>query len=350
MISLSVIKVFLPAATAFFMGILLTPLFTHYFYKYKMWKKSSRSTNNESDMAPDFKKIHDEKGELGTPRVGGVIIWVTVLLTVLVFALLPYFFPDLFLTKFNFFSRNQTLLPIFTLLFGGLLGLGDDILQILGAGDYVKYRYIKIGTLVFLGLGVAWWFYSKLGMSSIHIPFDGDLNLGIFFIPFFILVMLATFSSSVIDGIDGLSGGVLGSIFISLTTIAFFNNQIDLAAFCAAISGGILAFLWFNIPPARFYMGETGMMALTVTIAVVAFLSNSVLLLPIIAFPLVLTSLSVIIQLLSKKFRNGKRVFRVAPIHHHFEALGWPKHKVTMRYWILSVIFAIIGMLLFLVS
>ena len=161
--------------------------------------------------------------------------------------------------------------------------------------------------------------------------------------------MWATFSGGVIDGLDGLSGGVFASIFAAYAGIAFFQDQINIAAFCAVIAGAILAFLWFNIPPARFYMSETGIMALTTTLATVAFLTNAVAVLPIIAFPLVLESLSVIIQLSSKKL-FGRKVFLVAPIHHHFEAIGWPAEKVVMRFWILSVVFAIFGMILHFVS
>ncbi|MBP7007125.1 MAG: phospho-N-acetylmuramoyl-pentapeptide-transferase, partial [Candidatus Pacebacteria bacterium] len=152
------------------------------------------------------------------------------------------------------------------------------------------------------------------------------------------------------DGIDGLSGGVFAAIFGAYSAIAFINNQIDIATLSGVITGGILAFLWFNIPPARFYMGETGIMGLTTALATIAFLTDSVLLLPIVAMPLVITSLSVIIQMLSKKFRGGKKVFRLAPIHHHFEAIGWPSHKVTMRFWILSIVFAIIGIILSIIS
>jgi phospho-N-acetylmuramoyl-pentapeptide-transferase len=162
--------------------------------------------------------------------------------------------------------------------------------------------------------------------------------------------MLSLWSSSVIDGIDGLSGGVLASIFMAYTLIAYFNNQVDIATFCAVITGGILAFLWFNIPPARFYMGETGMIGLTVTLSVIAFMTNTVLLLPIIAFPLFATSLSVVIQMTSRKLRHGKKVFLFAPLHHHLEALGWPKYKVTMRYWIVSIIAAVIGVIISLIS
>lgn len=187
-------------------------------------------------------------------------------------------------------------------------------------------------------------------MDSVHIPFMGDWYIGILIIPFFILVSLATFSGGVIDGIDGLAGGVFASIFASYTTIAFLNNQIDLASFSAVITGSILAFLWFNIPPARFYMGETGVMALTITLATLAFLTDSVFILPVVAIALVVTSLSVILQTISKKFRNGKRIFKVAPIHHHFEAIGWPSYKVTMRFWVFSVVFSVVGIILFVIS
>ncbi|MEK7588625.1 MAG: phospho-N-acetylmuramoyl-pentapeptide-transferase, partial [Patescibacteria group bacterium] len=211
------------------------------------------------------------------------------------------------------------------------------------------YTKLKLGMVTLCGLVVGWWFFSKLGMDSIHIPFDGYLYLGFLFIPAVILVMLGTFSGGVIDGIDGLAGGVVSAIFAAYSVVAFMGNYLDIAALCGVIAGAVLAFLWFNIPPARFYMGEVGMMPLTITLAAVAFLTDTVLILPIIAFPLVVTSLSSSIQLLSKKF-FGRRVFKVAPIHHHFEALGWPSHKVTMRFWVLAVIFSIIGIIISAIS
>jgi phospho-N-acetylmuramoyl-pentapeptide-transferase len=240
------------------------------------------------------------------------------------------------------------------LVLASLIGLADDFLQIFAVGkwatDPIVLRFIKIGIIIALGVLIGWWFFFKLGVTGVYVPWYGMVNLGYLFIPFFIIVMLGVFSSSVIDGIDGLSGGVLASIFFAYTLISFSHNQIDLAAFCAVITGSILAFLWFNIPPARFYMGESGMIGLTVTISVIAFLTNTVLLVPIIAFPLFVTSLSVIIQMLSRKFRNGKKVFLFAPLHHHFEALGWPKYKVTMRYWIVGVMTAIIGFIISMIS
>ncbi|TSC60889.1 MAG: phospho-N-acetylmuramoyl-pentapeptide transferase [Parcubacteria group bacterium Gr01-1014_107] len=191
-------------------------------------------------------------------------------------------------------------------------------------------------------------------MTGVNLPWWGELYMGWLFIPFFALVTLAIYSGGVIDGIDGLAGGVMATIFSAYAVIAFSLEQINLAAFCAMLSGSILAFLWFNIPPARFYMSETGTMGLTITLSIVAFMTDTlgggfgITVLPIIAFLLVITSLSNIIQVASKKFR-GKKVFLIAPLHHHFEAIGWPPYKVTMRFWVIGVIFALIGVILALV-
>ena len=348
---INVLKVVVPSVLTFFLGVLITPFFTNIFYKYKMWKKNPRT---ESETTIEFAKIHNTASEVSTPRIGGMIIWVSVLLTICIIYLLSVFFPTDLTEKLNFLSRNQTFVPLAALILGSLVGLIDDLLQIIGksiyAKDAISYRRIKIIAVTILGLAIVLWFYIKLGMSSVHIPFYGDINIGLWFIPFFILIMLAVFSTSVIDGIDGLSGGIMAIIFTAYAVIAFVNNQIDISAFCAVIAGGTLAFLWYNIPPARFYMGETGMLGLTVTLSIIAFLTNSVIVLPIIAFPLVLTSASVIIQIISFKFFNGKRVFRIAPLHHHFSAIGWSKEKIVMRYWIVGLVSAIVGVIIVLIS
>jgi phospho-N-acetylmuramoyl-pentapeptide-transferase len=340
----NVLKIFIPATVSFIIGLALTPIATHYFYKYRMWRRVSRNNNLPKDGG--FHKIHDHAAEVSTPRTGGMIIWISVIITIFIFGLVG--------SKFYFISRNQTLLPLFALIFASLIGLWDDFLQIFGTGkwttDPIVLRFIKIGIIIVLGLAIGSWFFFKLGTHTLYIPWHGAIELGYLFIPLFVLVMLGVFSSSVIDGIDGLSGGVLGAIFFAYTLIAYFNNQIDLAAFCAVITGATLAFLWFNIPPARFYMGESGMIGLTVTISVIAFLTNTVLLVPIIAFPLFITSLSVIMQMTSRKIRKGKKIFLFAPLHHHFEAAGWPKYKVTMRYWIVAIMSAVIGIIIFLIS
>ncbi len=345
------LKIIFPTVLTFFIGISITPFFSKYFYRYKMWKKSPRT---EANTSTTFQGIHNTEHELSTPRIGGVVIWVSVLFAVCIIYFLSFIFPSEMTEKINFFSRSQTLVPLGAFFFAAFVGLADDLFHIYGQGSYARdalvYRKIKIVLVTLIGIVISLWFYFKLDFSSIHIPFNGSWELGIWFIPFFIVVMLATFSTSVIDGIDGLAGGVLASIFTAFAVIAFINNQIDISALSGAIAGGILAFLWFNVPPARFYMGETGMMALTVVLAVIAFLTDSVLLLPIIALPLAATTASDIIQIYIYKFFHGYRVFKVAPLHHHFQASGWPREKVVMRYWIVSVICAITGVILVLIS
>lgn len=348
---MDILKIIFPTVLTFFIGIIITPFFTRYFYRYKMWKRSPRTNANTSEA---FKNIHNTEHELSIPKVGGIIIWVAVLFAVCAIYFLSLTAPSDLTLKLNFFSRSQTLVPLGAFFFAAFIGLADDLVHIYGQGRFAQdaliYRKVKTILVVGIGIIISLWFYYKLDFDSVHVPFNGDWYLGIWFIPFFIIVMLATFSTSVIDGIDGLSGGVLASVFTAFAVIAFINNQIDISALSGAIAGAILAFLWFNVPPARFYMGETGMMALTVTLSVIAFLTNSVLLLPIIALPLAATTASDIIQIYVYKFFNGYRVFRVAPLHHHFQALGWPREKVVMRYWIVSVICAITGVILALIS
>lgn len=349
----NVVKIFFPWLISFFVGLAFSPILTYFLYKYKMWKKQpGKKVGLGGGGTPLFNKLHKEK-DTGTPRMGGVIIWFSVLITVVLFWFISRFFPSEFSEKLNFMSRGQTWLPLFTLIGGSLVGLLDDFLVISGKGKYVAGGLSlssRIFIVLWIGLIGAVWFFFKLDVSSIFIPFIGEWELGLLFIPFFMLVMLFIFSSGVIDGIDGLSGGVLATIFAAYTCIAFFQNQIDLAAFCSVIVGGILAFLWFNIPPARFYMSETGVLGLTTCLTVVAFLTGQVVVLPIIAFPLFATVISNIIQVASKKMRHGKKFFLIAPLHHHFEALGWPSYKVTMRYWIISIIFAIMGMIVALIG
>ena len=195
---------------------------------------------------------------------------------------------------------------------------------------------------------LGWWFFAKLGVTSIGIPFDGALEVGILIIPFFIFLTIALYASGVIDGIDGLSGGVFASVFCAYAGIAIIQSQFHIAAFCATVVGAILAFLWFNVPPARFWMTETGSMALTLCLATIVFMTDSlgdghgISLLLIVGLPLIATVASNVIQVSYKKM-TGKKLFKIAPLHHHFEAIGWPSYKVTMRYWIISIVCALIG-------
>lgn len=347
----NVIKVFGLSALSFTVAILLTPLLTHYLYKYKLWRKEVRETSPDGTKTPLFAELHKDR-EIKVPRLGGVLIWVTTLTVALIFWLLAKFTDISFLDKINFLSRNQTWLPLFILVAASLLGLADDLLQTLRSGGPasggIKFRH-RLLVVFLIALSGALWFYYKLDWRTIYIPGLGDIFIGIWYVPLFISTMILLFSSSIVDGIDGLSGGVFAAIFAAYGGIAFFRGQIDLAAFAGVILGALLAFLWFNIPPARFYMGESGILGLTTSLTVIAFLTDSVLALPIIGFILMAEVASDIIQFVSKKFR-GKKVFLIAPIHHHFEAIGWPPHKVTMRFWIIGVVAAIIGMVVALIG
>jgi len=350
---LDVVKILLPAVLAFLIGIGITPVVTDYLYKNKMWKKKVKSVTIDGREATVFMSLHKDK-EVNTPRLGGVIIWASAFITAFMFWFLAKILNLEEFASLEFISRNQTWIPFFTLLLGALVGLIDDVMEIRGSSDNKIGGLSSKKRLFFVGLvalAIAVWFYVKLDISQIFLPFFGYIDLGLIFIPFFILTMLFIYAGGVIDGIDGLAGGVFTVAFASYGIIAFSNNQIDLAAFCALIVGSILSFLWFNIPPARFYMSETGSMALTITLTTVALMTDKLgdgvglFVLPIIALPLVLTVLSVMIQLASKKLRGGKKIFHSTPIHHHFEALGWPSYKVTMRYWIFSVIAGALGVI-----
>lgn len=346
------VKIFVPTIVAFIVGLGLTPLVSHYLYKWQLWKKVSVSRTLDGREATLSSKIHNDE-ERKTPRMGGVIVWGSVLVTTLLMALLARVLPVHFVVKLSYLSRSQTWLPLFTLIIASLVGLVDDALVVAGKGTFVGGGLSlgkRLAVVFLLAVTGALWFYFKLGTTGIHVPFDGMLELGAVFIPFFILTMLAVYSGGIIDGVDGLAGGVFIVMFGAYAVIAYSQNQIDLAAFSMVIVGSLLVFLWFNIPPARFFLSETGTMGLTTTLTVVAFLTGQVLILPIIALPLVVTTASVIIQLVSKKFRNGKKVFLVAPLHNHFMAKGWPRYKVTMRYWIFAALCAVLGIVIALVS
>lgn len=350
-----VIKIFVPAIVAFWIGIAGTPILTHYLYTFKAWKKKGGKRALDGSVAVEFGKLH-EGTETHTPRMGGIVIWGSVALTALVLWLFALFYPTTEVAKLNFISRSQTWIPLVTLLVGALVGLLNDILDVIDkSGERGIPLSVRLAVVTLLSLFVGSWFYTKLGIEVIGIPFFADITVGWLIVPLFMLTSLFLYASGVIDGIDGLSGGVFASIFCAYAFIAFNNGQFDLAALCATLVGATLAFLWFNTPPARFWMTETGSMALTLVIATIAFLTdmkgegNGIAVLPIIAFLLVATVVSNILQVASKKFLD-KKLFRIAPLHHHFEALGWSGAKVTMRYWILSIIFAITGVAVALVG
>jgi len=382
-ITLNIIRILALSALAAIIAFLLAPHLIRFLNKKKFWKKEARSKTITGEEAQVFHSLHKDR-EVTVPRGGGILIWLTVLIIILLFYGLSFLENPWWLEKFNFFSRAETWLPLFTLIAAALVGLLDDSLTVYGSfsennqkpkpgllnkiklfflwcgggGKYVgggmKFtRRLLIVTLI--GLVGGWWFYTKLGWESIHIPLlfnfptGIDLFLGWWIVPLFVLVMVASWAGGVIDGLDGLSGGIFASIFGAFSIIAFMQGLPDLATFCAVIAGTLFAFLWFNIPPAKFYMGETGILGLTSTMAVVAFLTDSVAVLPIIAGIIVISVSSIILQLLSKKIR-GRKIWLSTPIHHHFEARGWLPHQVTMRFWIIGIVLAFLGVAIYLLG
>lgn len=344
---MNMVKVLVTGLLSFLLAFLLTPLWTHLLYKYKIGIRI-KENGVSGDKLTFVSKLHAWKA--GTPTMGGVIVWVSVLILAFasewIFPWVAMLFDINFIARLDFLKRSQTWLPLFTLVTAGILGLLDDYMSVRGTGTNkgggMRFLFRFWWLFAIAGLG-AWWFYSKLGWDTLHLPALGDFTIGWWYIPLFLFVILFTaISSNETDGLDGLNGGVLLMAFSSFALIAFVHNKIDLASFCAAVSGALLAFLWFNVYPARFFMGDTGAVSLGTTLGVVAMLTNSALVLFVIVFIYVLESGSVALQLFSKRF-FGKKIFLAAPLHHHFEAKGWPEPKVVMRAWIFTALTALLG-------
>ena len=284
--------------------------------------------------------------------MGGILVWATLAVIMGVFWLLHRVLNIQYFDTLDFYSRKETLLPLGALLGASIVGAIDDWLDIrrLGhKGRGLRFRFKLVLYALVAAIG-AWWFYFKLGFEAVHIPFVGGVSLGLWFIPFFILAVVGTsFAVNETDGLDGLAGGTLLIAFFSYGVIAFVQGKYDLASFIGVICGGLLAFLWFNVHPARFFMGDTGSMGLGVLLAVVAFLTNAVFLLALIGFVFMAEAASFLLQLFWRKVFQEK-LFLSAPLHHHFEALGWPEAKVTMRFWIIAAVTGIIGVIFYFIG
>lgn len=339
--TIDAIAILVLATTAFVVAILLTPSVMWILHRFKLGKQI-----RSSEAAPIMSKLHAAKS--GTPTMGGILIWGTVLILAFASSLAANVFRTEPWLSLNFLSRSETLLPIGALFASAIIGMVDDYLNVRkigpkGGGLRMRHRLISYLGIAAVG---AWWFYVKLGWDVLSVPFVGAVTVGAWIIPIFIFIIVATsFSVNETDGLDGLAGGTLLTAFAAFGAIAFFQGKYDLAAFCAVIAGATLAFLWFNIYPAKFFMGDTGSMSLGVTLGIVAMLTGAELLLPIIGLVFVLESGSVIIQVLSKKIRK-KKVFLSAPIHHHFEAKGWSEPTVVMRFWVIAAVSGVFGLVL----
>ncbi len=343
MLAIQAIRVLVLTTISFVVALLVTPLWYRFLRKFGFSKQI-----RDGGSTPIFHNLHEKKA--GTPTAGGLIIWTTAIGLALVFWFLSRTLDGAW-KYFNFIDRAQTYLPLATLFIAAVLGLLDDWLGVLkvggasGGGLKIRYKILLYAAVAAVG---AWWFYFKLNWDFLYVPFLGNFFVGPWYIPIFMFIIIASaFSANETDGLDGLLGGVSLFTFVALVTVAFILGRYELAAFGGVMIGALLAFLWFNIYPAKFFMGDTGSMSLGIVIGVITMLTNTTLLLPFFATILVFESLSVILQILSKKLRGGKKIFLSTPIHHHFEALGWPESQVTMRFWIISAVAAALGLVIF---
>ncbi len=330
------IRILLFGALGFVIAMLLTPIYTTFAYRYKWWKQA-RTTAVTGESATVYQKLHAAKHRTNIPTMAGIIFVVS----------------TAFVTITGNLDRSQTWLPLAAMLGAGLVGLLDDILNIKTVnGGIAGLRARTKSILIFLvSLTGGWWFFAKLGVTDITVPFVGTLALGWLIVPLFVLVVISTANAvNISDGLDGLAGGLAVIAFSTYALIALMEGELGIAAFCMTIVGSLLSYTWFNIFPARFFMGDSGSFALGTALGVVAMLTDTVLLLPIIGLVFVLEAGSSMIQIGSKKLRGGKKVFKIAPIHHHFEASGWPEAKVTMRFWLLGVLCSIAGIILYLLE
>jgi phospho-N-acetylmuramoyl-pentapeptide-transferase len=322
---------FFLAVGAFLLSMLLTPIYTFMAYRYKFWKKQ-RSTSTSGEKLVIFTKLHANKFKRNIPTMAGVIFVISI-------TFISFFFDN---------NHAQTWLPMAALVGGAIVGLLDDIINLRGQGTGVAglRSSIKFLLIAVIGLGLGWYFYSKLGFNAVHVPFIGTWTLGWLIVPVFAFVVVATGNAvNISDGLDGLAGGLVATAFGAFGIIALLEGHIALASFCFIVIGALLSYLWFNIFPARFFMGDVGSFALGTSLGVVAMLTNSLFLLPVIGLVFVVEAGSSLLQLFSKRVFKRK-IFLSAPIHHHLEAIGWPETKVTMRFWVVGYVAAFLGVLL----
>lgn len=338
-----IVRVLLIGGISFASAMLIQPIM------YRLLLKFRKGKQIRAEGAPVFAALHAKKA--GTPTMGGIMIWVVVLaLAVLLFALSNIFGGSW--SWLSFLSRRETLLPLAAFVFAALIGLFDDLLGVFGIGPKGGGLRVREKILLYVAVAAvgAWWFYVRLGFDTLRVPFWGDVQMGLWYVPFFIFVVAATaFSVNEADGLDGLAGGIALPAYGAIGVVAFVQGRYDLAVFTAAVIGALLAFLWHNIYPAKFFMGDTGAMSLGIGIGVLAMLTNTAFLLPFFGFMLVIESLSVIIQK-THKLVLKKKLFLSTPIHHHFEARGWHETRVTMRFWIVSWVMASFGLAIFLID
>ncbi len=332
--------IFASEISAFIIAVIMAPWLIKMLYKLKCYKQL-REIASTGEQATIYQQLHGKKK--GIPTMGGILVWGSTLIVVLLSSLSSVFG----FTENSLINRKETWLPLFTLITTALLGAVDDYFNIKGLGKSkgLNIRPKFLWLTLFAAAG-ALWFHYRLDYNQIHLPGIGDIAIGFWYVPLFILVITATANAvNITDGLDGLAGGLLIIAFGAFAIIAFAKGLFILAALCAVIVGALLGFVWYNIFPAHFIMGDTGALSLGATLGVIAMMTDSVAVLPLIGFVFVIETLSVIIQLFSKKVFKRK-VFLIAPLHHHFEKKGWSEPNIVMRFWIIGAFFSSLGLIL----
>ena len=350
-------KILTYTAVAFLIALWWAPSLIRLLRWLRFWKKTNRQVNMLGKEYTDetLKKFYDkDESKVKIPRGGGLLIWINSLVFAFFFWVLLKIEPTSKTFQYlNFISRSQTFIPIGTLFFGSIFGFIDDALSTLESGGNYKAGGLKLSQRLFLitilSTLIGFWFYIRAGIHKVSIfNYSIDLstlfghNLSWLIVPFTVFVLLLLWGSSVIDGFDGLSGGVFIPIYLCFAAIAFHKGYFDVATLMAVIASSTMAFLWFNISPAKFYMGDTGSTGLLLTLGVVAILLDATYILPIAGIVLLATVFSNIIQISSKKFL-GRKVFKAAPLHHHFEALGMKRNQIVLRYWMVTIVMSALG-------
>lgn len=268
----------------------------------------------------------------GTLTMGGLIIFVAVFLVTL---------------PFNVAGRLSILLPLGVMVGSGILGAVDDLLSLLDTRTRGLASRFKFGWLLLISTVAALVLFLFFNLRSIYVPFAGKFDIGLWYLPIAIIAILGSANAlNLTDGLDTLAGGTGAIAFTAYGVIAFLQGQQFLVTFCFTVVGATLAFLWFNAHPARVFMGDTGSLALGATLATVALMTGHWLLLPVVGVVFVMEAGSVLLQVTYFKIAGGKRLFLMTPLHHHFELKGWSEPQVTLRFWLLGMIGAILGIAL----
>lgn len=276
-------------------------------------------------------EAHQKKA--GTPVFGGLMIWLPTFLVTAV--------------AVDWWNHNSILLPLGVIAASGITGFVDDMGTLQGRRQTGLSWRFKVGFVTLLACAAAWVLYDQVEVQSIHIPWTGSYELGLIYLAIAVITIVATTTAvAVSDGLDALTGGTTLIAFIAYGIIAFIQGQEFVATFAFIIAGANLGFLWYNAHPAMVFMGDTGALALGSSLAVVALMTGQWLLLPIIGIVFVAEAASNILQIGYFKMTGGKRLFKQAPLHSHFERSGWAETQIVTRAWLIAIAAAMLGVAL----